>query len=243
MGVWEKPVSAQHGSSILRRAVVFAEVLALFAVPVVAAFLALYDVRETSLVTLALVILVIVLIASNVEASAPPLRQIMPTVVLASVAAAGRVLFAPIPDIKPVTAVVIVAGATLGPRAGFSVGSLAALVSNFYFGQGAWTPLQMYAWGLVGYLAGLLAQKGLLRDLRHACVFGFLAALLYGLVLNSWHVLGFVRPLTWQATLLAFGAGIPLDVLHGIATVGFLAVIWGPWTRQIRRVVAKYGLK
>ncbi|MFR7797549.1 MAG: ECF transporter S component [Collinsella sp.] len=88
------------------------------------------------------------------------MRQIMPTLVLAALAAAGRILFGPIPDFKPVSAIAIIAGATLGRRNGFMVGALAALTSNFFFGQGMWTPWQMYAWGLVGYVGGALAHAG-----------------------------------------------------------------------------------
>lgn len=233
---------ATRGAATRMRVMRVLEPLVLVATPVAAAFIALSQVQGTALLTLALVIGAILFVTLGVERSEPRLRQIMPVVVLAAVAAVGRMLFAPIPDVKPVTAIIIVAGTALGARAGFSVGALAALVSNFYFGQGAWTPLQMYAWGLVGYLAGVLAQCGVLRGLRSVCAYGFLSALLYGCILNGWHVLGFVRPLTWQGTLLAYGAGFPLDVLHGTATVAFLLAIWKPWTRQIRRIVAKFGL-
>ena len=167
----------------------------------------------------------------------------MPTVVLASLAAAGRVLFAPLPDVKPVSAIAIVAGSLLGRRNGFMVGALAALVSNAFFGQGAWTPWQMYAWGLVGYLAGVLADAGALRRHRWALLaYGFASALLYGAILNGWYVLGFVRPLTAAGVLAGYAAAVPWDVVHGLATVGFLALIWLPWGRSIRRVVAKYDL-
>ena len=104
------------------------------------------------------------------------LRQIMPTLVLAALAAAGRILFGPIPDFKPVSAIAIIAGATLGRRNGFMVGALAALTSNFFFGQGMWTPWQMYAWGEILLadlqLAGrnnfsLRAANNLNRRIRH----------------------------------------------------------------------------
>ena len=123
------------------------------------------------------------------------------------------------------------------------VGAVGALVSNLFFGQGSWTPWQMYAWGLVGYLGGVLADAGLLerRGVRYA--FGFVSALLYGAILNGYYVLGFVRPLTWQSVVAAYAAGAPLDVVHGVATTGFLALIWGPWGRAIRRVVDKYDLR
>ena len=97
------------------------------------------------------------------------------------------------------------------------VGAIAALVSNFFFGQGAWTPMQMYAWGLVGYLAGVLADAGALRRGWVLYAYGAASGLLYGLLLNGWYVLGYVRPLAWQTVLAAFALALPLDVTHSAA--------------------------
>lgn len=218
------------------------EAAALVAVPLAMAVCALLDVEQTAGLTLLVVCLSLLLMFGSLERRRLRLRQLMPTTVLAALAAAGRILFAPIPDVKPVSAICIVAGATLGPASGFATGALAALVSNMFFGQGAWTPWQMYAWGLVGYLSGVFARHGWLGRRGAACAWGFVSALLYGLILNGWYVLGFVRPLTWQGVLLAYAAGLPLDVMHGAATVGFLLLIWGPWRRSLERVVVKYGL-
>ena len=218
------------------------EAAVLMAVPAVMGACALLGVEQSAFATLAVLLVALVAIARGLDRSRPLLRQLMPTVVLGALAAAGRILFAPIPDVKPVSAICIVAGATLGPSCGFGVGALAALVSNMFFGQGPWTPWQMYGWGLIGYLSGLLARSGLLehRWLRYA--WAFISALLYGLILNGWYVLGFVKPLTWPGAIAGFAAGLPLDVVHGLATVAFLAAIWGPWRRALERVVTKYGL-
>ena len=218
------------------------EVPALLVVPVVMVALALAGVRATAGLTMAVAALAILLVLASFEASRPALRQLMPTAVLAAVAAAGRVLFAPLPDVKPVSAIAIVAGAALGRRSGFVVGALAALASNVFFGQGPWTPWQMYAWGLVGYVGGLLGEKGLLERPVVLFGWGFASAIVYGLILNGYHVLGYVQPLTWQSALVACAASLPLDVTHGLATCAFLAAIWLPWRRAIRRVVAKYDL-
>ena len=137
----------------------------------------------------------------------------------------------------------VVIGVSTNDGLSGSVGALAALCSNFFFGQGPWTPWQMYAWGLVGYLGGVLADHGVLGRRGALYAWGFLSALMYGAILNGYYVLGFVRPLTWQSVVAAYAAGAPLDVVHGIATAGFLAVIWLPWGRAIRRVVAKYDLR
>lgn len=228
--------------SRLSRTLSALELPALLAVPVLMVALALAGVDATAGLTLLVALLAVGLVFASFEASRPPLRQLMPTAVLAATAAAGRVLFAPIPDVKPVSAIAVIAGATLGRRSGFMVGAVAALVSNFFFGQGSWTPWQMYAWGLVGYLGGVFADRCLLERGGVLYAWGFLSALMYGAILNGYYVLGFVRPLTWPSVLAAYAAGFPLDCVHGVATAAFLAAIWLPWGRAIRRVVAKYDL-
>lgn len=218
------------------------EIPALFAVPAAMVALACAGVRATAGLTLTCAVLAVGLLLASFEASRPALRQIMPTAVLAAVAAAGRVLFSPLPDVKPVSAIAIVAGAALGRRSGFVVGAFAALASNVFFGQGPWTPWQMYAWGLVGYVGGLLAEHGLLKHPAVLYGWGFLSGIVYGLILNGYYVLGYVQPLTVESVLLACAASLPLDITHGVATCAFLAAIWLPWGRAIRRVVAKYEL-
>ena len=135
-----------------------AEIVAIAATPAVLAACAIANFDQTALLTLVVVLASVSIFFASYEASRPRLRDIMPTVVLAALAAAGRILFAPIPDFKPVSAIAIIAGVAFGRKSGFMVGALAALASNFFFGQGPWTPWQMYAWGLVGYGAGLLAM-------------------------------------------------------------------------------------
>ena len=148
---------------------------------------------------------------------------------------------------------------------GFMVGALAALASNFFFGQGPWTPWQMYAWGMVGYLAGLLARAGAfrgastvraagtarprgasLRAFLHMLplyVFGFVSGPLYGLVLNSWSIIGFYHPQSLAQAALVYAAALPFDVAHGVSTVVFLAVLYAPWHRKLERVRRKYDLR
>ena len=167
---------------------------------------------------------------------------------LAVLAAAGRILFGPIPDFKPVSAIAIIAGATLGRRNGFMVGALAALTSNFFFGQGMWTPWQMYAWGLVGYVGGALAHAGAFDRadgtvrMPALLTYGFASGLLYGVVINAYDIIGFVQPLTWAGAMARLATAVPFDITHGLATCVFLAALYKPWCRRINRVVVKYGL-
>lgn len=235
--------TTQHSQKLKRLKILrILEPIALVLVPLTMGLCAYVGADATGGLMLLVSVLVVGLFFGGFEASRPGLRQIMPTVTLGAVAAAGRIIFAPFPDVKPVSAIAIVAGATLGRHCGFMVGALAALISNFFFGQGAWTPMQMYAWGLVGYLAGVLQDHEVFKHQAVLYVYGFLSGLLYGFILNGWYVLGYVRPLEWELIVGAYLLGLPLDLTHGIATVAFLALIWVPWGRSIRRVVAKYGL-
>ncbi|WP_294440673.1 ECF transporter S component, partial [uncultured Slackia sp.] len=184
-----------------------AEVLAIVAVPVVLAACVVSGFEQTALLSLAVVLVSLGMFFAGFEGARPRMRDVMPTVVLAALAAAGRILFAPFPDFKPVSAIAIIAGVAFGRRSGFMVGALAALASNFFFGQGPWTPWQMYAWGLMGYLAGALAQTGLFdgaiahsdtgekaasSQLRRVItasplyLYGFISRPLYGVILTPW---------------------------------------------------------
>lgn len=224
------------------------EVPLLIAVPMAMVAAVVLGIAQSALLMLAVVALVLVLFFAGYEASRPALRQIMPALVLAALAAAGRILFAPVPDFKPVSAIAIIAGAALGPRSGFMVGALAALTSNFFFGQGMWTPWQMYAWGLVGYLGGVLARAGAFQradgSVRRAplLAYGFCSALVYGAVINAYDIVGFVQPFTWAGAVARIAAALPFDLMHGFATMVFLAALYRPWVRRIARVARKYDL-
>ena len=220
----------------------------LLLVPLCMGFMLYLGIAQAALLMLAMVVLVLAMFFAGYEASRPALRQIMPTLVLAALAAAGRILFGPIPDFKPVSAIAIIAGACLGARSGFMVGALAALTSNFFFGQGMWTPWQMYAWGLVGYVGGALAHAGAFDRadgtvrMPTLMAYGFASGLLYGVVINAYDIIGFVQPLTWAGAVARLATAVPFDITHGLATCVFLAALYKPWCRRINRVVVKYGL-
>ena len=237
---------SRQPNKILRNAV---EAVALVAPVAALAVCALLQLEQSGLLTLLVGCAAVAVFFCGFEAGRPALRQIVHTATLGALAAAGRILFAPIPDFKPVSAICIIAGAVFGKHSGFMVGALAALCSNFFFGQGPWTPWQMYAWGLVGYIAGALARTGVLElDENPAkphslslgkvvlLCYGFLSGLFYGFILNSWYIVAFLVPVTWQGALAAYLAGLPLDLIHSVATVLFLSVLYLPWKRKLSRI-------
>jgi energy-coupling factor transport system substrate-specific component len=92
------------------------------------------------------------------ERGRPDARIVALVATLAAFAALGRIAFAAVPNVKPTTDIVLISGYALGGAPGFVVGAVAGLTSNFFFGQGPWTPWQMAAWGLTGMFgAGLAA--------------------------------------------------------------------------------------
>lgn len=161
-------------------------------------------------------------------------KELVLIATLAAAAAAGRVLFAAVPNVQPVTVIAVVAGVALGPRAGAATGALAALVSNFYLGQGAYTPWQMLAWGLCGLIGGLAAP--LLRRRVPLALTCFALGFAYDALMDVWEWLSFY-PHTWQAFAALYARGIPFDVAH--ATGNFLlALAIGP---ELRRLLERYA--
>ena len=153
---------------------------------------------------------------------------------LAAAAAAGRVLFAAVPGVQPVTVIAVAAGAALGARAGFGVGALAALVSNFFLGQGPWTPWQMLAWGGCG-VVGAVAAPLVRRRLPFAALCFVLGFAFSGLM-DVWEWYSFY-PHTWAALTVQLGRGFWFDAAHAIGNV-VLAVVAGP---ELRRLLERFG--
>jgi energy-coupling factor transport system substrate-specific component len=153
---------------------------------------------------------------------------------LAAAAAAGRVLFAVIPGVQPVTVVTVAAGAALGARAGFGVGALAALASNFFLGQGPWTPWQMLAWGGCGVVGALAAP--LVRRRLPFALLCFVLGFAFSGLMDVWEWYSFY-PHTWAALILQLGRGFWFDAAHAIGNV-VLALVAGP---ELRRLLDRYG--
>lgn len=176
----------------------------------------------------------------------PQAREILLISVMAAIAVVGRMAFFMLPQFKPVTAVVIITGISLGSEAGFLTGAMAAFVSNFFFGQGPWTPWQILAYGIIGFLAGLIF-RGKRRRFREnrilLCLYGGAAALLiYGFLLDTSTVTMYSREFTWEAFRAVYISGFPFNVIHAVSTIVFLFFLTGPICRKLDRIKKKYGI-
>jgi energy-coupling factor transport system substrate-specific component len=209
--------------------------------------------------------------AVSFEGRRPQARELVVIAVMVAITVCGRAAFFMVPQFKPVVALVIIAGAALGPQSGFICGALSGFVSNFIFGQGPWTTWQMFVFGLIGLLAGLVfgklaaaigapdatAGRGTSRlgwDVRARkraarlricglCAFGFTVTFaLYGLLLDTAAITMFSSDIDGTALLATYLAGIPFNLVHAVSTVFFLAILAGPMIEKLERVKRKYGL-
>jgi len=162
------------------------------------------------------------------ERSRPPSQIVALVAALAALAVAGRLALAPIPNVVATTDVALFSGYALGAAPGFAVGALAGLISNFWLGQGPWTPWQMAGWGLAGVLGAALAWATRKRagrlELSAACGF---AGIAYGALLNFSLMVSYGGELTFDRWLVLEGRAVPFDLAHALGNVT-LALVAGP---------------
>lgn len=178
------------------------------------------------------------------EGRKPQARELVVIAALCAIGVAGRAAFFMLPQFKPVMALTIIAGVALGGESGFLVGAMTMLVSNLLFSQGPWTPWQMFAMGIIGFLAGVLFRKGWLRRGRVSlCAFGALAAVVvYGGIMNPAAALLWSGTLSGKILLTYCLSGFPMDCVHAAATWLFLWFAAEPMLEKLDRIKTKYGL-
>lgn len=199
--------------------------------------------RQYYFVAVLILLEAMALLVLSFERRHPPAREVVLLAVLCALGVAGRGIFFLVPQVKPVTALTILTGVSLGGQAGFLVGAVTMLVSNLFFGQGPWTPWQMFAMGCIGLLAGLLFRRRRPVPLVGLCLFGFLAAVvIYGGIMNPAAALIWVRALDGEIILAYCLAGLPMDLVHGGSTAVLLWLLAEPFLGKLERVRAKYGL-
>lgn len=201
--------------------------------------------RRYMLVALCIIVYTMAPFFMVFEGRKPRARELMVLAVLIAIAVVGRLIFFMVPHFKPVTAIIIIAGICFGAESGFMVGAMSGLMSNIFFGQGPWTPYQMFAWGIIGFLAGILFKKGKLKATKPSlCVYGFLATFfIYGGLMDTASPLMFYQgSLSLAAFLPYYVSGAPVNLVHAASTVIFLFVAARPMIEKLERIKVKYGL-
>ena len=158
------------------------------------------------------------------EKKKPQTRESVVLAVMIALTVASRMLFAFSPGFKPVSAMVIICGMAFGRESGFLCGSLSAVVSNFFFGQGPWTPFQMLAWGMI-----LLT------------IFGILSGISYSFVMDIWTLLAAGDGFQWMRYVAVLGTSVPVTIEYCVSNVIFLWILTPVFVKKLNRVKYKYG--
>ena len=222
-----------------------ATLLILFLIPLTI-FIGIYYLGDKKYYFISLLIILETMIPFGFafENRKPKARELVIISALCAIGVAGRTVFFMLPQFKPVAAIVIISGVAFGGETGFLVGAITAFVSNFFFGQGPWTPWQMFSFGIIGFLAGIMFQKGILRKTKtDMCVFGFLATfVIYGGIMNPASVIMWQSNININMVLSSYVMGMPFDFIHAVSTVFFLFFATEPMLEKLERIKIKYGL-
>ena len=176
------------------------------------------------------------------EKSHPSVQMMAVIAALCGLAIASRIAFIFLPQIKPMAAVVIITGIVFGGEAGFITGAVTAFVSNFYFGQGSWTPFQMFSWGFIGWLAGALNGKKLLEKPLALCIYGVFAGAAYSVIMEVWTTLsadGEFSVTRWGASMLA---AMPVTLIYCVSNSVFLLLLRKPVGKRLERLKTKFAV-
>lgn len=194
------------------------------------------------------IVSVIILLASMLpffvafEGSKPDARQLALMSALIALAVVSRAVFYLLPQVKPIGAVVIVSAVCLGARQGYLIGVMSAFISNFIFGQGAWTPFQMVALGTVALIAGLIFEHIKPNRYLLAITGALLCFGVYGVIVDTCSVLIMSTELNLHSALAIYGAGVPFNIAFGVSTGVFLFLLGEPLIKKLNRIIKKYGI-
>lgn len=179
---------------------------------------------------------------AHFEQERPSVLLLTMIAALCGLGIAGRIAFFFLPQVKPIVAMVILSGAAFGGEVGFITGAMSAFVSNFYFGQGSWTPFQMFALGLIGLVAGFFfAGRRARREV--ISLFGFVAVVvLYGGIVDLNTVFFSSQQPTWELAAGIYLKALPFNLILGVSTAMFLFFLYSPVLQRIERVQRKYRL-
>ncbi len=223
-------------SDITRKIIKITTPLVLTAVAVLCALFA-SDGRKYAVITVIVTLLALILFLSGFDSRRIGSRRLVLGAVFVTLAVAGRF----IPQLKPLTALVIISGMFTGAETGFLVGAVAVLVSNIFFGNGPWTPLQMVSMGLIGFFAGVLS-KPLQKSKLALALYGVLCGIFYSMFMDIWTTCSATGSLAFSEYLKSITAAIPFTVIYAVSNVIYLLLLEPPFKRKLGRIAEKYGL-
>lgn len=197
--------------------------------------------KQYAWVSLCVTVLACVPFFLHFERSGADAKRTVLMACLVALSVLGRILFAMVPGFKPVTAIVVITAMYFGSEAGFLTGALSAVLSNFYFGQGPWTPFQMFSWGILGFIAGLIASP-LKKSRVVLTLYALLSGVLYSFLMDIWTVLWADGGFNWSRYLAALASAVPFTAMYAVSNAVFLWLLAAPIGKVLGRIKTKYAL-
>ena len=209
-----------------------------------------------------IIILAMIPFFAGFESCRPEARELVTIAVMCAIAVASRIVFIMLPGFKPVVAIIMITGMAFGPSAGFLTGAMGAFVSNFVFGQGPWTPWQMFAFGIAGFIFGLLSGKGpvkaeaglpsgfsggrslkkILQRLPVSLVGFLVIVVIVGPILDTCTLFTMTTAVSGASAATVYLAGLPVNLIHGAAVFVTLFFLTVPIMDKLDRIKIKYGM-
>jgi len=204
----------------------------------------IYFPNTWGITTLVILLLFLLLLLVFYEKQVNRSKEIALISILGAFSATSRIPFAALPSIQPCTFIIFVSGYVFGPFAGFFIGMETALLSNFFLGQGPWTPWQMLAWGAVGIFGWVFRRifYGRKYEFPMALFVIFLLGYFYGIMMNLWYWLAFISPHTWQSFLMVMATSIWFDTLHALGNLIFMDIFFKKFIKILERYKLRFSL-
>lgn len=197
----------------------------------------LFEEKKHLFLSFCIVFLSLLVFITGFEKKNTGTRRMVIVSIMTALSVVGRL----IPIFKPVTAITIIAGIYLGGESGFLVGSLSAFISNFYCGQGPWTAFQMLAWGLIGFISGILSPL-LIKNRPILLIYGVLTGIVFSFIMDVWTVLWQSDSFNFELYLSAIITALPHTIIYSISNFLFLLLMAKPIGDKLNRIKIKYGI-
>lgn len=201
--------------------------------------------RKYYLCSVALMIYAMIPFFTSFERRRPQARELVTIAVMSAIAVASRAAFIMVPFFKPMTGMIMITGMAFGPEAGFLTGAVSGFVSNFIFGQGPWTPWQMFAFGISGFLAGVLGRNGIMSEKKRvftSLLGGIIVVVLVGPILDTCTLFTMSSSINPASAGSVYLSGLPVNLIHAAATVLTLITLGRPVMEKLDRIKIKYGM-
>lgn len=160
---------------------------------------------------------------------------------LSAISSVGRIIFSGIPSVQPSSFIIMMSGVAFGKEIGLMTGIITAISSNLILGQGPWTPWQMFLWGSMGFIAGLL-KKQLMHNKFLFVIYGFLWGFIFGWVMNLWFIAGYMSDISFKVFIVACISSFYFDLAHALANVILLVYAQDQLLVIFNRINIKYKI-